>query len=60
MSLPVPFNTGVVKTLDFTPIEPDETENKYYAPDVGVVLEVGFEDNEPPGERVELVDRDLN
>jgi hypothetical protein len=46
--------------LDFTPIEPDETENKYYAPDVGVVLEVGFGDGEPIGERVELVDRDLN
>ena len=50
------FDEDVVKTLDFTPIEPDATENKYYAPGVGVVLELGFEDGEPTGERVELVD----
>jgi hypothetical protein len=49
------FATEVLKTLDFTPLEPDETENKYYAPGVGVVLEVGFEDGEPTGERVELI-----
>ena len=50
------YDTEVVKTLDFTPIEPDETENKYYAPNVGVILEVGFEDGDPTGERVELVE----
>jgi hypothetical protein len=31
-------------------------ENKYYAPGVGVILEVGFEDGEPTDERVELVE----
>jgi len=48
------FDTDVLKTLDFTPLDPEATENKYYAPDVGVILEVGFEDGMATGERVEL------
>ena len=38
----VPFGsfTDVVRTKDFTPLEPDTVENKYYAPGVGSVLEV--------------------
>jgi len=48
------FATDVVKTLDFTPIEPDETENKYYAPGVGVIKEEAFEDGVATGEVVEL------
>jgi hypothetical protein len=38
-------------TGEFTPLEPDVYENKYYAPGVGMVLEVNTE----TGERVELV-----
>jgi hypothetical protein len=48
------FSTDVLVTLDFTPIDPAATENKYYAPGVGTVLEVGFEDGIATGELVEL------
>jgi len=41
-----------LKTLDFTPIEPWVFENKFYAPGIGVVLEVNLEDDE----QVELVE----
>ena len=37
---------------DFTPIEPDALENKYYAPGIGFILEVKPE----TGERVELTE----
>ncbi|MGH7821621.1 MAG: hypothetical protein ACREQ9_17795 [Candidatus Binatia bacterium] len=40
-----------VVTRDFTPLEPDHEENKYYAPGVGLILEVDPE----TGERLELV-----
>jgi len=40
-----------VVTRDWTPIEPDVEENKYYAPGIGVILEVNPEN----GERVELI-----
>lgn len=39
-----------VQTLDFTPLEPDAQEHKFYAPGVGPVLEVDLE----TGERLEL------
>lgn len=41
-----------LQTRDFTPLEPDAEENKYYAPGVGLIVEV------KPGttERVELVE----
>jgi len=55
-SVTVPFGTysdDVLKTKDFTPIEPDVFEFKYYAPVVGLVLEV----NPDTGERVELIDK---
>lgn len=48
------FTADVLKTLDFTPIEPDGTEFKWYAPDVGVIKEQAFEDGMPTGEVVEL------
>ena len=52
VSLTVPAGTfdGCVQTQDFTPIEPDALEDKYYAPGVGVVLEVDEE-----GGRLELL-----
>ena len=46
---------NVLQTQDFTPIEPDVYEFKYYAPGVGVILEEGFEGDVATGERVELV-----
>jgi hypothetical protein len=49
------FSTNVLQTLDFTPIEPDATEFKYYARGVGVIKEEALEDDEPTGEFVELV-----
>jgi hypothetical protein len=44
--------TNCLVTADFSPLEPDALEHKYYAPGVGLVLEVNPEDDE----RVELVD----
>ncbi|MDX1404152.1 MAG: hypothetical protein R3192_06430 [Woeseiaceae bacterium] len=38
-------------TRDFTPLEPDAEENKFYAPGVGLIVEVDLES----GDRVELV-----
>lgn len=39
-------------THEFTPIEPDASEDKYYAPGVGLILEVDLES----GDRIELVE----
>ena len=53
-SVTVPFGAfnGCLQTFDGTPMEPDTQEHKFYAPDIGVVLEVDLES----GERVELID----
>lgn len=40
-----------IETRDFTPLEPDSNEHKYYAPGVGLILEV----NPASGARNELV-----
>lgn len=40
------------QTAEFTPIEPDVLEHKFYAPGVGFVLQINVEN----GERVELVE----
>ncbi len=37
-------------TADFTPLEPEVEENKYYVPGLGLIVEV----NPATGERVEL------
>ena len=53
-SVSVPFgdySDAVLKTGEYTPITPDGYEHKYYAPGVGMVLEV----NPETGERVELI-----
>lgn len=49
------YDVDVVKTKDFTSIEPDVFEYKYYAPGVGVLVEEPFEDDTATGEIVELV-----
>lgn len=53
-SVTVPYGTydNCLQTKEWTPLEPDVLEYKYYAPDVGPVLEVSVDS----GERVELVD----
>jgi hypothetical protein len=51
--IPVPFNSDsdeVLQTEEWTPIEPDVVEYKYYVPGIGMVLE----ENPDTGERVEL------
>ncbi len=47
------FSGDVVKTKDFTPLEPGVVEHKYYARGVGPVLEVAVSRG---GERVELIE----
>ena len=38
-------------TRDFTPLDPEANEHKYYAPGVGLILEIDLES----GDRVELI-----
>jgi hypothetical protein len=47
-SVKVPFGSfkGCLQTEDFTPLEPDVLENKFYAPGIGVILEVDVETGE--------------
>ncbi|MGH8532387.1 MAG: hypothetical protein ACREV1_06545 [Gammaproteobacteria bacterium] len=53
----VPFANGrpVLKTRDFTPLEPDAEENKFYVPGIGFVSEVDLE----TGEKLKLIDCSL-
>lgn len=46
------YTEGVLKTKDGSPLDPDVFEFKFYAPGVGLVLEL----NPETGERLELVD----
>ena len=50
----VPYGsfTDCVKTRDYTPLEPDVNEEKYYCPGVGLTLEVDL----TTGERTELIE----
>lgn len=52
-SVDVPFGSfaNCLQTLDFTPLEPGAVEFKFFAPSIGLVLEVDPES----GERLELV-----
>ena len=45
------LEVGAIKTKETSPLEPDVTENKYYAAEVGNVLTVDL----TSGERSELV-----
>jgi hypothetical protein len=45
-------NDACLQTLDFTPIEPDAAEHKFYVAGVGLILEVDLEN----GDRTELVE----
>jgi hypothetical protein len=46
---------GCLQTLEFSPLEPESSELKYYLPGIGFVLAVAIEDGEVTGEREELV-----
>jgi len=50
----VPYGTfeNCLKTRDWSQIDPDLNEYKYYSPEIGVVLEIVVDS----GERVELID----
>lgn len=54
LKISVPFGSyaGVLRTLEWTPLELGVAEYKYYAPDVGVVMET----TQGSGERSELID----
>ena len=41
-----PCAGGCLKTFDFSPLEPESTEYKYYLPGVGFVLAISLEDGE--------------
>lgn len=45
-------NAQCLVTRDFSPLDPEANENKYYAPGVGLILEVDLN----TGDRVELID----
>jgi hypothetical protein len=49
-------NTTCLVTKDFSPLEPDAIENKYYAPGVGLILTVDTATNE----REELIDIEIH
>ncbi len=45
-------NGECLVTYDFSPLDPEANENKYYAPGVGLILEIDMNS----GDRVELID----
>ena len=51
VSVPAGSFTNCLQTVDFTPIEPDTFEWKYYQPGIGLLLEIDLES----GERLELI-----
>ena len=50
-SVPYGEMSGLLQTKDYTRLEPDADEHKFYAKGVGVVLEVGLHEKD----RTELV-----
>ena len=56
-TVPVASCTGTcLVTRDFTPLEPETEEQKFYEPGIGRILEIDLED----GERNELIDFTVN
>jgi hypothetical protein len=51
VTVPAGTYSRCLQTEDFTPIDPDNTEFKYYAPGIGNVLTI----NPETGKRVELI-----
>lgn len=52
VTVPVGTFHNCVKVLEVTPIDPDDVVTKFYAPDVGMVLEIDLN----TGERLELIE----
>ena len=52
---PGTFNSNVLETRDFSPLEPGAGDYKYYAPGIGVIVEKAYEDDEITGEENQLV-----
>jgi hypothetical protein len=53
------FDTNVLKTYEFSVLEPGVAEYKYYAPGVGVLVEQALEDDMPTGEENRLWDTNV-
>ena len=53
----VPFGcfSNVLKTKDFTPLEPGVAENKYYAPGIGQIKTIVVEGGSEVSELVDIV-----
>ncbi len=51
VTVPAGTYSNCLKTRDFSPLEPGNFEHKFYAPGIGVVLEVHPES----GKRTELI-----
>lgn len=49
-------SNNCLQTRDFSPLDPDVEENKFYLPGVGLIVEVDVE----TGDRVELIDFTVN
>lgn len=49
---PASCNGTCLVTRDFTPLEPEANENKYYVPGIGLIVEINLES----GERLELIE----
>ncbi|GJM27041.1 MAG: hypothetical protein DHS20C16_34560 [Phycisphaerae bacterium] len=45
-------NQACLRTYDFSPLDPEAQENKYYAPNVGLIVEIDL----TTGDRVELIE----
>ena len=45
-------NAACLVTYDFSPLDPEAQENKYYVPDIGLIAEIDL----TTGERVELIE----
>lgn len=58
----IPFGcfTHVLKTKNFTPLEPDVVENKFYAPGVGVIKEVTVKGGTDEDHLVQIKGGDLS
>lgn len=46
-------NNNCLQTRDFTPLEPDVNENKFYAPGIGVIVALDVEEPDEPEQLVE-------
>ncbi len=55
VTVPAGTFTGCLQTEEWTPLEPDSRERKFYAPGIGLVKEVKVDSDEPPLELIEII-----